>query len=142
MSSGAARAVDQLQAALAADAGGPLERWELRGERNRAGELIAQLHERVATPVMFGGGALAVITNPGPLVQSADHRAGLLAAIASLAPGNGLVLLDASQSGAKAPTQKRLADAVAAAGGTVRKFESPRRGALAGWVEAEARTAG
>jgi len=139
---GAARAVDQLQAALAAETGVPMERWELRGERSRAGELIAQLHERVATPVMFGGGAVAVITNPGPLVQSADHRAGLLAAMASLAPGNALVLLDASQSGAKAPSQRRLADAVAGAGGTVRRFDSPRRGALTGWVEAEARGRG
>jgi len=139
---GAERAVDQLQAALAAETGVPMERWDLRGERNRAADLIAQLHERVATPVMFGGGALAVITNPGPLALHADHRTGLIAAMASLAPGNALVLLDASQSGAKAPSQKRLADAVAAAGGTVRKFESPRRGALAGWVEAEARGRG
>jgi DNA polymerase III delta subunit len=137
---GAARAVDGLQAELTAASGVPMERWELRGERNRAGEQIARLHERVATPVMFGGGALAVVTNPGLLALSSEHRAGLLAAIASLAPGNALVLLDASQSGARAPTQKRLADAVAAAGGTVRKFESPRRGALAGWIEAEART--
>ncbi len=139
---GAARAVDRLQADLTAEAGVPMDRCDVRGERNRAGELIAQLHERVATPAMFGGGAIAVITNPGPLVQSADHRAGLLEAMASLAPGNALVLLDASQSGAKAPSQKRLADAVAAAGGTVRKFDSPRRGALAGWVEAEAREHG
>ncbi len=139
---GAARAVDQLQAALSAESGVPMERWELRGDRNRAGELISQLHERVATPVMFGGGALAVITNPGPLLQSTDHRAALLAAIGSLAPGNALILLDATQSGAKAPSQKRLADAVAAAGGAVRKFDSPRRGALAGWIEAEARGSG
>lgn len=135
---GAARAVDQLQATLAADTGVPMERWQVRGDRNRAGELIAQLHERVATPVMFGGGALAIVSNPGALALSSEHRAALLAAIESLAPGNALVLLDASQSGAKAPSQKRLADAVTAAGGTVRKFESPRRGALAGWVEAEA----
>ena len=139
---GAARAVDQLQAALAAESGVPMERWDLRGDRNRAGELIAQLFERVATPVMFGGGALAVVTNPGALAVSSEHRAGLLGALASLAPGNALVMLDASQSGAKAPSQKRLADAVAAAGGTVRKFDSPRRGALAGWIEAEARGRG
>lgn len=139
---GAARAVDQLQAELAAVSGVPLERWDLRGDRNRAGDQIAQLHERVATPVMFGGGALAVVTNPGSLASSSEHRAGLLDAMASLAPGNALVMLDASQSGAKAPSQKRLADAVAAAGGTVRKFDSPRRGALAGWIEAEARGRG
>lgn len=139
---GAARAVDQLQAAMAAETGAAMERWDLRGDRNRAGELIAQLHERVATPVMFGGGALAVIVNPGPLVQKTEHRAAFVAAIASLAPGNALVILDASQSGAKAPSQKRLAEAIAAAGGTVRKFDSPRRGALAGWIEAEARQRG
>lgn len=139
---GASRAVDRLQAALAAETGVPMERWEIRGDRNRAGEQIAQLHERVATPVMFGGGALAVVANPGSLAAGAEHRAGLLAAIVSVAPGNALVLLDASQSGAKVPSQKRLADAVAAAGGTVRRFDSPRRGALAGWIEAEARERG
>ena len=139
---GAARAVDQLQAALAAESGVAMERWDVRGDRNRAAELIAQLYERVATPVMFGGGALAVVTNPGALAVSSDHRTNLLAALSSLAPGNALVMLDASQSGAKAPSQKRLADAVAAAGGTVRKFDSPRRGALAGWIEDEARERG
>jgi DNA polymerase III delta subunit len=139
---GAARAVDQLLVVPAAETGVAMERWDLRGDRNRAGELLAQLQERVATPVMFGGGALAVIANPGVLVQKTEHRAVLMAAIASLAPGNGLVILDASQSGAKAPSQKRLADAIAAAGGVVRKFDSPRRGALAGWIEAEARQRG
>ena len=139
---GAARAVDQLQAALDEETGVAMERWDLRGDRNRAGELIAQLHERMATSVMFGGGALAVIVNPCALVQATVHRVALVEAIAALAPGNALVILDASQSGAKAPSQKRLADAVAAAGGTVRRFDSPRRGALAGWIEAEARGRG
>ena len=31
---------------------------------------------------------------------------------------------------------------MAAAGGTIRKYESPRRGALAGWIENEARQRG
>ena len=56
-----------------------------------------------------------------------------------VAPGNALLILDASPSGAKAPTPKRLADAVVAAGGVVRQFKSPKGGALAGWIEAEAR---
>jgi len=59
-----------------------------------------------------------------------------------VAPGNALVILDASQSGAKTPIPKRLADAVAAGGGTVRRFESPRGGAFTGWIEAEARERG
>ena len=136
---GAERAVEAFRAALGVETGAPPERWELRGERNHASELIGRLHERVATPAMFGGGSMAVISNPGPLVQGADARAALLAAMALVAPGNALVILDATQSGAKGPSQKRLADAIAAAGGTVRKHESPRRGALAGWIEAEAR---
>lgn len=135
----AARAVEALQTALGAETGSPPERWDLRGDRNHAAELIARLHERVATPAMFGGGSLAVVTNPGPLVQAAEHRAAFLAALGLVAPGNALVILDATQSGAKAPSLKRLADAVAAAGGAIRKYESPRRGALAGWIEAEAR---
>jgi len=138
----ATRAVDALQAALGAETGAPPERWELRGDRNRAADQLARLGERIATPAMFGGGSLAVVSNPGPLVQATEHRAAFLATLGLVAPGNALVVLDATQSGAKAPSLKRLADAVVAAGGTVRRYESPRRGALAGWIEAEARQHG
>ena len=59
-----------------------------------------------------------------------------------IAPGNALVILDESRSGARSPAPKRLADAVAAGGGTVRESKSPTAGALAGWIEAEARGRG
>jgi DNA polymerase III delta subunit len=135
----ASRAVDRFEAALAAESGAPMERWLLRGNRNTAAGMIADLHARVATPVMFGGGTLAVVMNAGALVVKGDDRDAFLAAMAVVAPGNALVILDASDSGAKAPTPKRLADAVVAGGGTVRQFKSPREGALAGWIEAESR---
>ena len=135
----AARAVERLQAALGAQTGVPPERWDLRGDRNHANEQVARLHERVATPVMFGGGSLAVVTNPGAIVQAIEPRTAFLAAITLVAPGNGLVIVDATQSGAKGPSQKRLADAMTASGGTIRKYESPRPGSLAGWIESEAR---
>ena len=61
---------------------------------------------------------------------------------AVVAPGNALAILDASQSAARAPTPKRLADAIAAAGGAVRQFRAPKEGALAGWIEGEARERG
>jgi DNA polymerase III delta subunit len=135
----AARALDRFEAALEAEGGAPLERWLVRGNRNTATGLIADLHERVATPVMFGGGTLAVVSNAGALVVKGEDRDAFLAVLEVVAPGNALAILDASQSGAKAPSPKRLADAIAAAGGTVRQFRSPKEGALAGWIEAEAR---
>jgi DNA polymerase III delta subunit len=138
----AARAIDAFGAALAADTGAAPEPWHIRGDRTRAAEQIARVQERVATPSMFGGGSLVVVSNPGPLVQATEQRAAFLATLALVAPGNALVILDATASGAKAPSLKRVADAVAEAGGSVRRYESPRRGALAGWIENEARTRG
>ena len=138
----AARALDRFQAILATEGGGPIERWLVRGERNNAGTIVAGLHERVATPVMFGGGTLAVVLNAGALVVRTEDRDAFLGVLEVVAPGNALAVLDASQSGAKGPTPKRVADAIAAAGGTVRQFKSPREGALAGWIEAEARERG
>ena len=138
----AARAIDRLEVALAAEIGEPMERWDVRGERNAAADVLAKLHERVATPVMFGGGTLVVVSNAGPLLVKGEHRDALLALVGLVAPGNALAILDASPSGAKGPSQKRLASAVAAAGGSVREFKAPRAGALAGWIEAEARERG
>ena len=137
-----ARALDRFEAALAAEGGAPMERWLLRGARNTASGLIADLTERVATPVMFGGGTLAVVVNAGALVVKNEDRDAFLEAIALVAPGNALVILDESRSGARSPAPKRLADAVSAAGGTVREFPAPKQGTLAGWIEAEARTRG
>ncbi len=139
---GAARAVDRFEAALAAESGAPMERWLVRGNRNIATGLIADLNERVATPVMFGGGTLAVVVNPGALVVKNEDRDAFLDTMTVVAPGNALVILDASQSGAKAPAPKRLADAVVAAGGLVKQFQSPKGGALVSWIEREARERG
>lgn len=135
---GAARGIEKLRAALGAESGSPPERWDLRGERNHAAELVAQLNERVATPVMFGGGSLAVVTNPGPLVQSIELRTAFLATLTLVAPGNGLVIVDATRSGPGAKPAKRLADAVVAAGGTVRQYASPGT-SMTGWIEGEAK---
>jgi DNA polymerase III delta subunit len=138
----AARAVDRFEAALAGESGAPMERWLLRANRNVARAQIADLTERVATPVMFGGGTLAVVVNAGTLVVKNEDRDAMLAAMTVVAPGNALVILDTSQSGAKAPVPKRLADAVASAGGQVRQYQSPKGGALTAWIEAEARERG
>lgn len=136
------RAVDRLGAALAAEGGAALERWDLRGEMASATAQLASLHERIATPVMFGGGTLAIVANVGALMRTTVGRDAMLAAVGLLAAGNALVIVDEAKSGAKAPSQKRLVEAVKAAGGTVRDYASPKGGGLAGWIEREARERG
>jgi DNA polymerase III delta subunit len=125
-----------------ADGGEPLERWDLRGSRNTAGVQIGELHGRVATPVMFGGGTLAVVTNAGALAVRVEDRDALLALIPVVADGNALVIVEQSQSGAKYPGQTKLAEAIRGAGGLVRGIESPKEGALAAWIDGEARDRG
>ena len=84
------RAVESMRAALGAQSGADLERWDLRGDRNQAGTQLATLHERVATPVMFGGGALAVITNAGSLTIANEHKAAFLSALDDLFRASGV----------------------------------------------------
>jgi DNA polymerase III delta subunit len=125
--------------ALAAQSGGPVERLDLEGNRNLAAQLIGQLHERVATQSMFGGGTLGVVTNVGALTVKGEDREALLAILPLVAPGSGIAFVESTASGAKDPGQKRVVDAVRAAGGEVRAFRAPKAGELAGWIENEAR---
>jgi DNA polymerase III delta subunit len=135
------RAVARFAQELAGD-GEPLERWSLRGNRNLAAAQLAEIHGRVATPVMFGGGTMAVVTNAGALAVRVEDRDALLGLIPMVAPGNALVIVEQGPSGAKGPGQPKLAEAIKTAGGTVRLFASPREGALAAWIESEARDRG
>ena len=118
---------------------GPPERWRLLLDPGSPRAGIAQLAERVATGVMFGSGVLALVSGVGSAARRTADRDALTAAIAAVAPGNGLVLLEETESGTKEPPGKAIADAVRAAGGEVRRFDAPREGALAAWVEARAR---
>lgn len=136
------RAVDRLAATLAAEGGAPLERWDLRGEMANAATQLAVLHERIATSVMFGGGTLAVVSNVGALMRTTVGRDAMLAAIGLLAPGNAMVILDVTKSGARGPSQKRLSEAITVGGGAITAHPSPKGGGLAGWIEREARGRG
>ena len=135
----AGRAVDRFAEVLSKEAGGPVESIAIRGDRNQAAPLVGQLHERVATQSLFGGGTLAVVTNVGALTVTGDDRNALLAILPLIAPGNAVVFVEATATGAKEPGQKRVVDAVRAVGGDVRAFRSPKAGELAGWIETEAR---
>jgi DNA polymerase-3 subunit delta len=138
----AERLVGRFAAALAGELGSPLERWDLRGDLATATTGAALLQERLSTAVLFGGGTLAVVTNPGALVRRNDTRDRILEAIGLLAAGNALAFVESAKSGAKGPGSKRLVDAVKAAGGAVRQATAPRPTALGAWIESEARDRG
>jgi DNA polymerase III delta subunit len=121
---------------------GPPERWRASTDPNAAARTLGELRERISTGSLFGAGTLAVVASPGPLVRRNEDRDTLLEAMATLAPGNGVAFTIETDSGVKEPPQRTLAEAVRAAGGEVRRFEAPREGALAAWIEARARERG
>jgi DNA polymerase III delta subunit len=118
---------------------GPPERWRVALDPGNPRPGIAALAERLATGVMFGSGVLAIASGIGAAARRNADRDALLAAITTIAPGNGLVLLEETDTGAKEPPGKAIADAIRAAGGEIRRFQAPREGGLAAWVEARAR---
>lgn len=119
--------------------GDPPERWPFLLDPGSPRAGIAELAERVATGVMFGSGLLALVSGVGAAVRRTADRDALVGAIAAVAPGNGLVFLEETETGTKEPPGRAVADAVRAAGGEVRRLEAPREGGLAAWVEARAR---
>jgi DNA polymerase III delta subunit len=88
---------------------------------------------------MFGGGTLAILSSLSASVRSTSDRDRLIAAFETIAPGNGLAIVEETDSGRKEPPSKPISDAIAVAGGLVRRIEAPREGGLAAWIEARAR---
>jgi DNA polymerase III delta subunit len=138
----AERLVMRFAKRLEGDLGSPLERWDLKADPTTATADAAALYERLATPPMFGGGTLAVVSKPGALVKRNDTRDRVVETIGLMAPGHALVFLEEARSSAKGPGIKRLADPVRAAGGTVTGAMAPRPTALAAWITDEARERG
>jgi DNA polymerase III delta subunit len=125
-----------------AQAGEPFERWNVRASRPAAAEQLAELRGRIGTPVLFGGGTLAVVTNPGALMTTTQGRDAMLELVTLASGGNGLVVVEEARTGAKAPGQPKLAEAIRAVGGRVTFFESPKEGGFAAWIDSEARDRG
>ena len=138
----AERLVTRFAGKLESEHGSPLERWDVRADQAIATAHAAQIYERLATPAMFGGGTLAVVTNPSALVKRNDTRDRVVETIGLMAPGHAIVFIEAAKSNAKGPGIKRLADPVKAAGGTIASAMAPRPTALAAWITDEARDRG
>ena len=96
----------------------------------------------MATGTMFGAGTLAVVDGAAQLVRKNADRDALVALLGTIAPGNGLVVAEETESGKKDPPARALADGIRAMGGEVRRLEAPREGGLAAWIEARARERG
>ncbi len=115
--------------------GEPPLTWRTNGATARA----ADIAERVATATLFGGGTLVIVEDPGPLVRTRADREALLAAVATLAPGNALAFVEPVDGTARRlKSLEDLAVAVADAGGEVRQVAAPREGGMARWIEERA----
>ena len=131
--------VDQAAERLARQVAGPddppLGRWRVTGATTSA----AAIGERIATGALFGGGTIAIVADPGPLIRSKTGREELVTTLPTIAPGNALAFVDALErypkDGRLTGDRAALAAAVEAAGGEVRGFAAPTMGGMARWIE-------
>lgn len=129
------RAVTAVAERLERDSGVRPERWRAVGAETGA----ASIAERVATSPLFGGGTVAVVVDPAPLLRSKDAREALEAAIRNVAPGNALVFVEQGDAGSRrSAALGGLESAILRAGGEAKSFKSPTADALAGWITARA----
>lgn len=118
-----------------ASAGEPPATWRVTGAETSA----MAIRERVTTSPLFGGGTLAIVVDPAPLLRSRADREAIAELLGAVAPGNGLVFLEhVDGSGRRSAALEGLEAAVAAAGGETREFRAPREGGLAAWIGARA----
>ena len=134
------RAVEHFVAELSA-AGDAVETW--RPDQAES-DVLAALGMRVATAPLFGGGVVAVVTEPVPLLRSRAEQDRAVQLLDQVAPGNGLAFTELVPTGAREPAAAsgRVREAIERAGGIVRRLESPRAGQLDGWIALRARELG
>lgn len=130
------RQVAALCAALDRDTGAPPERWRADGR----GVTAAEIAGRVSAAPMFGGGVVAVVANPTPLVRSRALRDALAGVIAAVAPGNALVLEEFDTTGGrKRPKSLVALEAdVVGAGGVARRCAAPGAREMPSWIAGRA----
>lgn len=115
------------------------ERWRATGPLAERQATIADILDRLGTATMFGGGTLAIVSGLGGLIRRNADQDRLVEALGAVAAGNGLAVVEETDSGKKDPPSKPVSEAIAGSGGVVRRIEAPREGALAAWIEQRAR---
>ena len=92
---------------------------------------------------MFGGGTLAIVAEPMPLIRSKAGLEAVRTLLGAVAPGNALVFVDEMDqvpSEKKGPGATRLAlmTSIREAGGEVRLFSAPDPRSMTGWIARQA----
>lgn len=132
------RSLQRLAGELGRD-GAAAEVWRVTG----AEVDLAALGERLATQPLFGGGTLAVVDDPGPLLRSGSARERLAEAMERIAPGNGLAIVALHEPGGRRPASlDELQRTVTERGGRVLSFMSPTRERMHGFIAERARELG
>lgn len=128
-------AADALGRQVAGSDGERLTRWRTTGATTSA----ALVGERIATGALFGGGTLAIVADPQPLIRAKANREALIAILPTVAPGNALVFVETldryPKDGRLTADRAALAAAIETAGGEVRGFAAPTAGGMARWIE-------
>jgi DNA polymerase III delta subunit len=120
----------------AAGVGGePLGRWRVRG----GATTVEAIAERIATGSMFGGGTLAIVLEPAPLLRAKASRDALFGIVGLVAPGNALAFVDPLENIAteRKPldgSRSALREAVLAAGGEARLIPALTQGGLTRFI--------
>ncbi|HEX5827750.1 MAG TPA: DNA polymerase III subunit delta [Candidatus Limnocylindrales bacterium] len=129
------RAATLISRRIEQETGARPERWRTTGAETSA----SAIGERVATSPLFGGGTVAIVVDPSPLLRAKAEREALERALADVAPGNALVFLEQGDAGnRRSAALQGLEASVLKAGGEAREFKAPRAGQLASWIVARA----
>ena len=135
-------AVDALAQQLAAGGMGAPDRVRLKAEGRGSGDgaaVLSNLAQKLGTGGLFGGGSLMVVAGAGRLARTKELRAGVASALANIAPGNAVALVDQrarrpNLRGARPDGPGELGLLVQDVGGAVLSCISPGPGELASWI--------
>jgi hypothetical protein len=86
--------------------GGEPDRWRPEADGRDPGRLLGEIRERLATGSMWGGGSLAIVSGAGAMVRNSAGKEAFAAILATVAPGNGLAIVEETESGMKEPPSK------------------------------------
>lgn len=132
-----------LGARVAGTGGEPPGAWTVKG----ASTSVEAISERIATGSMFGGGTLAIVLEPAPLLRAKASREALIGVVGLVAPGNALAFVDPLDN---LPTDRKpldagrsaLRDAIVDAGGESRLIPALTQGRLTRFIEDRAAAIG